>query len=85
MFFAIDACANNFWRLFERLCTSDLHKKYSSLLAEGCSKEGVSYSDMNILLKSSPVLNDNIYIDHLHFNDPGYREMARLIHEKILK
>ncbi|MFS2223253.1 SGNH/GDSL hydrolase family protein [Pantoea sp. B65] len=85
MFYAIDACANNFWRLFGRLCTPGLHEKYTSLIAQGCSKEGLPYYDMNILFKSSPALNDNIYVDHLHFNDLGYGEMARLIYEKVLK
>lgn len=39
---------------------------------------------MNMLMKDSPVLHENIYIDHLHFNDLGYEEMGRIIYEKVL-
>ncbi|XBS70095.1 hypothetical protein ABK905_01985 [Acerihabitans sp. KWT182] len=84
MFYAIDACANNFWRLFEKLAAPDLHESYSSQLEQGCMKEGIKYFDMNRLMKDSPVLNQNIYIDHLHFNDAGYEEMGRIIYEKVI-
>ncbi|ADU72826.1 SGNH/GDSL hydrolase family protein [Pantoea sp. At-9b] len=84
MFHAIDACANNFWRLFEKLTTPDLHESYSSKIRAGCLDEDIGYFDMNLLMKDSPVLHENVYIDHLHFNDSGYEEMARIIHEKII-
>jgi len=84
MFNAIDSCANNFWRLFQRLCTPNLHEKYSSQIKQGCIQAALPYHDMNLLMKKSPALNDNIYIDHLHFNDLGYREMGRLIYEYVL-
>lgn len=84
MFHAIDACANNFWRLFEKLCTPSLHKTYAELIANDCDRIGVKFSDMNELMKTSKVLEDNIYVDHLHFNDAGYIEVARLIKEHVL-
>ncbi|AKL41522.1 TPA: SGNH/GDSL hydrolase family protein [Serratia marcescens] len=84
MFYAIDACANNFWRLFEKLVTPDLHATYSSQIQQGCLKEDIRFFDMNMLMKDSPVLHENIYIDHLHFNDLGYEEMGRIIYEKVL-
>ena len=39
---------------------------------------------MNTLVRLSPKLKDNIYVDHLHFNNIGSEEMGRLIYEKIL-
>lgn len=84
MFFAIDACANNFWRLFEKLTKPNLHSAYATQIRNGCSKENIPFYDMNNLLKDSPVINDNIYIDHLHFNDLGYKEMGKIIYEKVI-
>jgi hypothetical protein len=84
MFYAIDACANNFWRLFEKLATPDLHESYSSQLKQGCLNEDICFFDMNVLMKDSPILNENIYIDHLHFNDAGYEEMGRIIYEQVI-
>lgn len=84
MFFAIDACANNFWRLFEKLTTPDLHDSYMSKIKTGCLKEDIPFFDMNQLMQNSPVLKQNIYIDHLHFNDVGYQEMGRIIYEKVI-
>lgn len=84
MFYAISACANKFWQLFDHLSALDLHKKYSSQLEAGCQKENIPYYDMNFLMRQSPKLHDNIYVDHLHFNNSGYGELGRLIYEKIL-
>ncbi|NVK88483.1 MAG: SGNH/GDSL hydrolase family protein [Gammaproteobacteria bacterium] len=84
MFDAIDGCANNFWRLFEKLCTPELHKRYADLITDTCQSNQIKFADMNELLKSTSVINENIYIDHLHFNDLGYREVARLIADNVL-
>lgn len=85
MFAAIDGCANNFWRLFGKLCTPALHKSYSDQIMKACKEQGIQFANMNELLRTSPVVNENIYVDHLHFNDLGYNEVGRLIHEKVLK
>ncbi|KIF52734.1 hypothetical protein [Vibrio owensii] len=84
MFEAIDGCANNFWRLFGSLCSTEVHSQYSNILQQGCSDNGIEYSDMNHLLGESQVCRDNIFVDHLHFNDHGYQEVAKLIHENHL-
>ncbi|CTP93228.1 hypothetical protein XTPLMG728_3597 [Xanthomonas translucens pv. poae] len=83
MFHAIDYCPNNFWRLFGNLCASELHAPYANGIAAGCADIGVPFWDMNALLRTSPVIHNNIYVDHLHFNDEGYGEMARLIHQAV--
>jgi len=84
MFHAIDCCANNFWRLFGKLLAPELHAPYANAIADECRKIGIPFADMNQLMKTSPIINDNIYVDHLHFNDAGYDEVARLIDSCVI-
>lgn len=84
MFHAIDCCANNFWRLFGKLLAPELHQPYAGAIERGCRELGVPFADMNDLIKTSPIINDNIYVDHLHFNDAGYDEVARLICSRVI-
>ncbi|RUR15309.1 SGNH/GDSL hydrolase family protein [Legionella sp. km535] len=85
MFYAIDCCANNFWRLFGKLCAKDLHHLYRDAIERECIKMEIPFIDMNDALKKSAIINETFFVDHLHFNDAGYIEVARLIYEELIK
>ncbi|MDP3706270.1 MAG: hypothetical protein Q8R24_10280 [Legionellaceae bacterium] len=85
MFSAIDCCANNFWRLFGKLCAKELHHPYRDAIKKECNEMAIKFVDMNDSLKNSPIINQTFFVDHLHFNDAGYVEVARLIHEELIK
>ncbi|AJJ20775.1 Uncharacterised protein [Yersinia intermedia] len=47
------------------------------------AQSGVDFYDTNALMQDSPLINESIYVDRVHFNDAGYFEMARLINQHI--
>lgn len=83
IFHAIDSCPNNFWRMFNKILHKDVHAPFSDHIRNRCRKNGVAYYDMNILLKESAIINDYLFVDHVHFNDVGYDEVAKLISRVI--
>lgn len=83
IFNAIDQCPNNFWRLFSRILDKKNHPMLVNGLYKRLSKIGVDFYDMNALMKDSPLINESLYVDRVHFNDTGYFEMARLINQQI--
>ncbi|MDP1604296.1 MAG: hypothetical protein Q8M03_13635 [Legionella sp.] len=85
MFYAIDCCANNFWRLFGKLCAKELHHPYRDAIEKECTQMSVPFMDMNESLKNSSIINETFFVDHLHFNDAGYVEVARLINEELIR
>ncbi|MFB9127834.1 hypothetical protein ACFFYR_33505 [Paraburkholderia dipogonis] len=42
------------------------------------------FADMNTLLRDSPVIDNYLFVDRVHFNDKGYDEVAGLIADKVL-
>ncbi|MGA7438022.1 MAG: hypothetical protein WBW32_07840 [Luteibacter sp.] len=84
MFHAIDCCANNFWRMFGSLLGPEVYARYKRGIEEGCRTLGVPFLDVNAALGASPVAQENIFVDHLHFNDAGYIETARLLHDAFV-
>ncbi|MDQ9130031.1 SGNH/GDSL hydrolase family protein [Serratia fonticola] len=83
VFRAIDQCPNNFWRLFSRILAKENHPILVDALSRKLTKIGVDFLDMNTLMTNSPLINESIYVDRVHFNDAGYFEMARLINQHI--
>ncbi|TDV01999.1 SGNH/GDSL hydrolase family protein [Paraburkholderia caballeronis] len=84
IFHAINSCPNNFWRLFEKILGNEVHAPFANGIHEVCEARQIQFHDMNVLLRSSPVIDDYLFVDRVHFNDKGYDEVARLIAEKIL-
>lgn len=84
MFHAIDCCANNFWRMFGSLLGPEVYARYRTGIEEGCRTLGVPFLDINAALAASPVSKTNIFVDHLHFNDAGYIETGRLLHDAFV-
>lgn len=84
IFNAIDSCPNNFWRLFGKILGKEVHRPFSTLIADGCREAGVDYFDMNDLLKDSPLAHEDLFVDRVHCTDQGYAEIARLIQHHII-
>lgn len=84
MFHAIDCCANNYWRMFGSLLGPEVYARYVKGIEAGCEAAGVPFLDVNAALGASPVAEENIFVDHLHFNDAGYIEVGRLLEEAFL-
>lgn len=79
IFHAIDSCPNNFWRMFSKILHKDVYFPFADLIRNHCQQNSVDFYDMNFLLKNSDILNEYLFVDHVHFNDRGYDEAARLI------
>jgi len=84
IFHAIDSCPNNFWRLFSNILSKEIHRPLSQTVESVCADKSICFADMNDLLKRSPLLNENLFVDRVHFNDRGYDEAARLIASHVL-
>ncbi|MGF6506904.1 SGNH/GDSL hydrolase family protein [Paraburkholderia sp. 32] len=84
IFHAIDSCPNNFWRLFARILGKEIHAPFADGIHEVCETRKIGFADMNVLLRDSPVIDDYLFVDRVHFNDKGYDEVARLIANKVL-
>ncbi|PHM24561.1 G-D-S-L family lipolytic protein [Xenorhabdus budapestensis] len=83
IFCAIDQCPNNFWRLFSRILAKENHPILVNELRSRLARLNINFFDMNIIMGESPLINESIYVDRVHFNDEGYLEMARLINKYI--
>lgn len=84
VFHAIDSCPNNFWRLFSKILGNEVHDPFSSGIQQVCDDHGISFSDMNNMLRDSPILDEYLFVDRVHFNDRGYDEVARLISRNVI-
>ncbi|MCF1469268.1 SGNH/GDSL hydrolase family protein [Agrobacterium vitis] len=81
VFHAIDSCPNNFYRLFSNVLGKEVHNPYFDSIQSLAGK--IPCYDVNVLLQSSPLMNETIFVDRVHFNDPGNAEMARLLSLKL--
>ncbi|CAI3119634.1 hypothetical protein MWMV2_MWMV2_03662 [Acinetobacter oleivorans] len=79
IFHAIDSCPNNFWRMFGKILGEEVHIPFADHIRSRCDDLEVKFLDMNELLKDSEIINEYIFVDHVHFNDKGYDEIAKLI------
>lgn len=79
IFHAIDSCPNNFWRLFGKILGSEIHAPFANPIQSFCADNQLHFADMNLMLRASPLLNDYLFVDRVHFNNKGYDEAARLI------
>jgi hypothetical protein len=84
IFHAIDSCPNNFWRLFSKILSREVHERLVSGISEACSKRNISFFDMNHLLRGSSRLSDYLFVDRVHFNDIGYDEVARMLCKTVI-
>lgn len=83
VFHAIDSCPNNFWRLFSNILGKEIHPAFAGAIRSACEDEGIPFSDANETMKTSPLLNDTLFVDRVHFNDKGYDEAARLVAQDL--
>jgi hypothetical protein len=77
VFHAIDSCPNNFYRLFSGVLGKEVHVPFFQHIQEKAGD--ITCLDMNTLLKQSPVFNDTLFVDRVHFNDLGNEQLANLI------
>ncbi len=84
IFHAIDSCPNNFWRLFSRILGNEIHAPFADNIRDRCEAHHIRFADMNVLLRDSPLIDDYLFVDRVHFNDKGYDEVARLIAHQVL-
>ncbi len=84
IFHAIDSCPNNFWRLFGKILGKEIHAPFADGIQEVCKSNKIRFADMNALLKTSPIIDEYLFVDRVHFNDKGYEEVASLIASHVL-
>ncbi len=84
VFFAIDQCPNNFYRLFEGVLGKSVHPVFFNAIQQGALQYGIPAHDMNILLSTTDKLAETLFVDRVHFNDIGNKVLADVIYEKIL-
>jgi len=84
VFHAIDSCPNNFWRLFSRILGKEIHAPFANAIEDVCRSKGIGFVDVNELLKASPLIDETLFVDRVHFNDKGYDEVARLIARELV-
>lgn len=83
IFWAIDQCPNNFWRLFSKILSKENHPLLVNDLQKKLMKDGIDFYDTNHLILDSHLLKDSIFVDRVHFNDKGYFEMANIINKTL--
>jgi len=76
---AVDSCPNNFWRLFGKILGKDVYPLYVAALRQACRSLGVPFHDLNALIRHSQLAKETIFVDRLHFNDYGYRQISIII------
>lgn len=81
---AVDSCPNNFWRLFGNILGKEVYQPFVRAMASACRANDVPFYDLNMMIKNSDFVRNNIFIDRLHFNDSGYDGIAKLINEQAL-
>ncbi len=81
VFHAIDHCPNNFYRLFSGVLGQEVHAPFFNQIQ--AKAQGIQCLDMNELLKKSPVFNETLFVDRLHFNDLGNEQLANLISTEL--
>jgi lysophospholipase L1-like esterase len=84
IFYAIDSCPNNFWRLFKNILDKEIHGLFTDAIRTSCVSCGIQFEDMNLLLRDSQKISNYLFVDRVHFNDEGYDEVANIIHKKVL-
>ncbi|WP_338421239.1 SGNH/GDSL hydrolase family protein [Nostoc parmelioides] len=84
IFYAIDSCPNNFWRLFKNILDKEIHGLFTDAIRTSCVSRGIQFEDMNLLLRDSQKISNYLFVDRVHFNDEGYDEVANIIHNKVL-
>src|SRR5471032_1897000 len=77
VFHAIDSCPNNFYRLFSGVLGQEVHAPFFKHIQ--AKAQGIPCLDMNVLLKKSPVFNETLFVDRVHFNDLGNEQLPQLI------
>ena len=82
VFHAIDSCPNNFWRMFGHILGPDVYARFSTALRDGCERHGVAFADMNALLRNRHLDDTYVFVDRVHFNDPGHELVAALLCER---
>jgi hypothetical protein len=79
VFHAIDSCPNNFWRLFGNILSKEVYPAFAGAIAAVCDQQWIPFFDSNQMMQRSPILNESLFVDRVHFNDKGYDEAARLL------
>jgi hypothetical protein len=82
VFHAIDCCPNNFYRLFSGILSNEVHLPFFKAILE--KSDGINCYDMNILIRDAENFKKTIFVDRVHFNDIGNKELAAIIIKKVI-
>ncbi|MDR2306984.1 MAG: SGNH/GDSL hydrolase family protein [Paucimonas sp.] len=77
----LDRQPSNFDRLIGNAHDSQLHMAFFRRIKN--QAEPVPCYDMNCMLSSSPVFDEHLFADRLHFNDLGNNALAKVITAKL--
>lgn len=84
VFYAIDHCPNNFYRLFSKVLDTDIHPLFYNSIEKHARMHEISCYDMNKLLAKHSKISETLYVDRVHFNDLGNEILADIIIEVVL-
>lgn len=82
VFHAIESCPNNFYRLFSRVLGKEVHQPFFNHIQN--MADGINCFDMNEMLKTSPVFDQTLFVDRVHFNDLGNRQLAEIMVNNVI-
>ncbi|NIF15572.1 SGNH/GDSL hydrolase family protein [Pantoea sp. Cy-639] len=81
VFHAIDSCPNNFYRLFSGVLGKEVHAPFLRHIQ--AHADGIPCLDMNAMLTTSPVFEETLFVDRVHFNDLGNQQLAQLLSDEL--
>ncbi|SHF09214.1 G-D-S-L family lipolytic protein [Vibrio gazogenes] len=82
VFHAIESCPNNFYRLFSGVLGKEVHQPFFENIKRKAGD--IKCFDMNEMLKTSPVFDQTLFVDRVHFNDLGNRQLAEIIARQVI-
>ncbi|MGP3999331.1 SGNH/GDSL hydrolase family protein [Streptomyces sp. 8N706] len=82
LFRELDAISN-FGEVYGDIATMESGRRYSDGLRRGCEKLGVPFHDMNPVLADAVGRQDWLFVDRIHFTDPGHDLVAALLADML--
>lgn len=82
LFAELDAMAD-FGRVYGDIAAAESGRTYAAALRTAVEAAGVAFIDMNPLLADAVDPQDWVFVDRIHFTDPGHDTVARLLAEAL--
>ncbi|MFC1406073.1 MULTISPECIES: hypothetical protein [Streptacidiphilus] len=74
---------SNFSQAYGDICTIEAGRRYAQELRLGCEKADVRFLDINPILGEAAGADDWVFVDRIHFTDPGHDLVAGLLTEHL--